>query len=255
MKVTFIGTGSGKTSLKRFHSSLLFSFNNYNLLIDAGDGISRALLNADVKYNSINGILFTHLHPDHFSGLAALIVQMKMFNRIKPLEIYVYKNYVEDFKSFLLGCNLIEEKMDFGIFYKPFDDNEKFTVNNELEILPRENSHLDELKKFRQYSERTFYCASFLFKYQNRYLMYTADIGEKSDLNLFKDFKPDVLIAEVTHIKISELVEYLRSPGSPKTYLTHITEDDEAEIIEYLKNLQEPGIQIQSAEDRQAIEF
>ena len=44
MQLTFIGTGSGRTSIDRFHSSLLFTVNDKNILIDAGDSISRAML-------------------------------------------------------------------------------------------------------------------------------------------------------------------------------------------------------------------
>ncbi|MDZ7623513.1 MAG: hypothetical protein U5J96_03575 [Ignavibacteriaceae bacterium] len=44
MKITFLGTSSGKASLNRYHSALLFTSEKYNLLVDAGDGISRALM-------------------------------------------------------------------------------------------------------------------------------------------------------------------------------------------------------------------
>ena len=88
MKIKFIGTGSGKTSLNQFHSSLLLISKNYNLLVDAGDGISRALLFNEIEFNIIDGILLTHLHPDHFSGLATLIVQMKMMKRKNSLDIF-----------------------------------------------------------------------------------------------------------------------------------------------------------------------
>ena len=72
MVITFIGTGSGEASLKREHSSILISSEKFNLLIDTGDGISKAILKAGIDFNSINGIIFTHLHPDHYSGLAVL---------------------------------------------------------------------------------------------------------------------------------------------------------------------------------------
>jgi ribonuclease Z len=255
LKVTFVGTGSGKTSLKRYHSSILVSFNNYNLLVDAGDGISRALLNGNINFNSISGILFTHLHPDHFSGLSALVVQMKMFYRTDPLEIYVYEKYVDDVKSFLLSCNLIPEKLDFKVLYKLFSDNKEFYVNNELKILPRGNSHLAELKKYDNYSERIFYGASFLFSYQNKNLMYTADIGSKDDLELFNDFHLDILISEITHISISDLFEKIKLLGSPRTFITHITEEDEPKINSFLKNLTIKEGKIELAADRQIVEF
>ena len=255
MKVTFVGTGSGKTSLKRYHSSLLFSFNGYNLLIDTGDGISRALLAANIDFNSINGILFTHLHPDHFSGLSALIVQMKMFNRTNPLEIYIYKNFVQQVKDYLITCNLLTEKMDFEILYNPFSNNRKFLINEELKVVTRENSHLSELKKYDKYSNRSFYCASFLFSYNNKNLIYTADIGSQNDLELFKDFKPDILISEITHIAITDLFEKIDLLGSPITYLTHISEKDETDITDFLNNVSDKVRKIELADDRQIIEF
>jgi len=52
MQLTFIGTGSGRTSLDRFHSSLLFTTSDKNVLIDAGDSISRALKRQQVPINS-----------------------------------------------------------------------------------------------------------------------------------------------------------------------------------------------------------
>ena len=255
MKITFVGTGSGKTALKRYHSSLLLSFDGYNLLVDAGDSVSRALLKAEIKYNSINGILFTHLHPDHFSGLGALIVQMKMFKRTNPLEIFVFKDLIGEVKNYLLTCNLLSEKMDFEIIFRPFSDNAEFLVNERLKIIPRENSHLSELNKYSQYSNKSFYCASFLFSYKNKNLIYTGDIGSKKDLELFNEFKADILVSEITHITISDLLEKLVILGSPRTYITHITDDDEAGIVHLLDKLSPDGKKIELANDRQTIQF
>ena len=88
MKIIFLGTSSGKTSANRFHSSLVLSYRDYNLLIDSGEGTSRALINCKIDFNSIDGILLTHLHPDHFAGLPGLITQMKMHQRKKSLQIF-----------------------------------------------------------------------------------------------------------------------------------------------------------------------
>jgi ribonuclease Z len=254
LKVTFIGTGSGKTSLKRYHSALLLSFDRYNLLVDAGDGISRALLNANVNYNSINGILFTHLHPDHFSGLGALLVQMKMFSRTEHLEIFIFEKYVKDVKKFLISCNLIPEKMGFEISYKPFYDDKEFYVDNDFEVIPRENSHLEELIKYNQYSKQRFYSASFLFSFKGKNFLYTADIGSAEDLVLFNDFRLDALISEITHIKISELLQKIEFLGSPHTYLIHIPENED-EILKVLAKSGDRGKKIVIASDRQTIEI
>jgi hypothetical protein len=180
---------------------------------------------------------------------------MKMYKRTKPLEIYIYRSFVQEVKDYLITCNLLSEKMDFEILYNPFSDNRKFVINEELKILPRENSHLSELKKYDKYSNRTFYSASFLFSYGNKNLFYTSDIGSQNDLELFKDFKLDILISEITHLTISDLLGKMDLLGSPITYLTHIPEDEEAEINDFLNKMSEKVRKIELADDRQIIEF
>ncbi|MCK5087559.1 MAG: MBL fold metallo-hydrolase, partial [Melioribacteraceae bacterium] len=98
MKVTFIGTGSGKVSLERFHSSILVSKKNSNLLIDVGDSISRALLNLNISINSIDQILISHNHADHYSGIASLVTQMKLLERSKPLKIFTHQLLSDNLK-------------------------------------------------------------------------------------------------------------------------------------------------------------
>ncbi len=98
-EIKFIGTGSGKISLNRFHSSFLISTEKFNLLVDAGDGISKALLIQKIDFNSIDGILISHLHADHFSGLPSLIAQMKMNNREKDLSIFANENLINFIKD------------------------------------------------------------------------------------------------------------------------------------------------------------
>jgi len=118
VKITFIGTSSGKVSLTRFHSSLVISSEKFNLLVDAGDGISRALMSSGLRFNSTNGILFTHLHPDHFSGLPALIVQMKMMNRNEPLDIFIHESLKAVVEEFLISSYLLPERMDLKFITK-----------------------------------------------------------------------------------------------------------------------------------------
>ncbi len=113
MDITFLGTGSGKASLKRNHSSFIISSSNYNLLIDSGDGISRAFLQNKIPFDFIDGILLTHLHPDHFSGFAALIVQMKMIDRTKNLDVFVSESLLNVVKDYLTKSYIFEEKLDF----------------------------------------------------------------------------------------------------------------------------------------------
>ncbi|MBT8387467.1 MAG: MBL fold metallo-hydrolase, partial [Ignavibacteria bacterium] len=130
MEITFIGTGSGKASLNREHSSFLISSKKFNLLVDAGDGISKACLKANLDFNSINGIIFSHLHPDHYTGLAALIVQMKMYKRTEPLTIVVHEELINVIENYLINSYLFPERLGFKINYEPFAIKKSFSISD-----------------------------------------------------------------------------------------------------------------------------
>lgn len=238
MKITFIGTGSGKASLNRKHTSFLFTSGEYNLLVDAGDGISHALMNSRINFETINGILFSHLHPDHFSGLPSLIVQMKMMNRNKPLNIFIHESLKAVVEEFLLRSYLLPERMEFEIHYKTFADDERFIITEEFSFLARKNSHLGNLEKFKdKYPSLSLYSASFLFEAWNKKVIYTSDVGSEEDLLLFRDFIPDILISEVTHISPLAIIEKVIKINSGKVYLTHYSDEDIPAISENLANL------------------
>jgi ribonuclease Z len=238
VKITFIGTSSGKTSLKRNHSSLLFSSEKYNLLVDAGDGISRALRSGGINFNSINGILFTHLHPDHFSGLPALIVQMKMINRNEPLDIFIHDSLINVVEEFILKSYLLPERMGFEILYKTFRDNERSIISESFSFLARMNSHLSNLEKFKnKYPSLSLYSASFLFETEHKKVIYTSDIGSEEDLFLFSEVVPDIFISEVTHLSPSIILDNIVGLNPGKIYLTHYSDEDIPAVSDILATL------------------
>lgn len=237
MILTFIGTGSGKASLEREHSSILISSKKFNLLIDAGDGISKAFLKAKIDFNSVNGIIFSHLHPDHYTGLAALIVQMKMFNRKKPLTIFLNKELVGFINNFLINSYLFPERLGFEIDYKSFTTKKTFTINEEINVLAEQNSHLTELTKYKNYSNLSFACLSFLINVGGKSIHFTGDVGDKDDLYLFNKTKTDILISETTHISLDDIITASGKIHPSKIILTHITDDEEGKLRSGLQQL------------------
>jgi len=238
-ELVFIGTGSGKVSLNRFHSSFLILTSRYNLLIDAGDGISKALLTGEINFSSIDGILITHLHPDHYTGLAALIVQMKMCERKKHLDIIINTEHVNVIQKFILNSYLFPERMGFAIHYKSIINDELFNVNNEISFISRQNSHLVPVSGLEKYKLQSFSCSSFLLNIENIKIHYTGDIGSKNDLLLFSDYTIDYLISEVTHIQPNDILNsYSNDALPPKIILTHITDEDINNLKELIVNLQ-----------------
>ncbi len=239
-ELIFIGTSSGKTSVNRFHSSFLISTSNYNLLIDAGDGISKALLTQQVSYDVIDGILFSHLHPDHYTGLATLIVQMKMIERKKTLDVFINSELADVIRNFLIQSYLFPEKIGFAIEYHPLTDNVKFKINDDISFIPRQNSHLSSVSKLEDYKSRSFSSNSFLLRVDDKNIHYTSDVGEKDDLQLFKDKTIDCLISEVTHINPEDIITTFDKSVLPgQIIFTHISDDDLISLQKFILELPE----------------
>ena len=237
MKILFVGTSSGETSRTRNHSSLLIQSDDHNLLIDCGDGISKALLNFGIDFNSIGSVLLTHNHADHFAGLASLITQMKIHMRSQPLQIVTHSNLVSSLKSFLISSYLFKEKLEFKINFIPFNFGIRQKLASNISFTSKQNSHIVQTELLEEYPREIFVSSSVLIEPASKKIFYTSDIGSREDLFLFKEEKFDWLITETTHIDIDILFSSFKETGAVKFFLTHYNDETENLLIEKCKKL------------------
>ncbi|MBT8387525.1 MAG: MBL fold metallo-hydrolase, partial [Ignavibacteria bacterium] len=174
-----------------------------------------------------------------YTGLAALIVQMKMCKRNETLTIFVHEELVNVINDFLINSFLFPERLGFKINYEPFTIKKSFLINDEIEFLADQNSHLTELTEHENYSNISFTSLSFLFKVEGKRIHYTGDVGGEEDLYIFKDIKTDVFITETTHISLEEILIAVEKINPSKLLLTHITEEDESKLNFDLNQLPE----------------
>jgi ribonuclease Z len=227
VKIIFLGTGSGKTSLKRHHSSVLISSENYNLLVDCGDGISSAILKQNISFSSIDSILISHFHADHYSGLASLITQMKLLGRKETLTIFIHKSLKDFLEDYFFHSYLFREKLGFEMKVISFEIGEKIKLTQSFGFTSRLNSHLEKYRKYNSTNKLSLVSLSFLFNDEKNSAIYSGDIGSQ-DLYLFND-KVDWFITEVSHIDLKELSIIFNKNRPEKIILTHI--DDETEVV------------------------
>ncbi|MBK9097638.1 MAG: MBL fold metallo-hydrolase [bacterium] len=256
MKIIFLGTSSGKVSVSRNYSSILFSSGKYNLLVDAGEGISRSLIHNNISFDSVDGILFTHLHPDHSAGLPGLIIQMKMNKRKKDLQIFVYKSLQNVIQDFLLNSYILPERKNFEIEYVTFNENEKIKVAEEFYFTGRKNSHLNKLESYTKiYPSLKLFSGSFLFEVDGKKIVYTSDIGAEEDLSIFDEINPDIVISEANHITVQSIIEKYQASSS-RIILTHYSDEEFQSISEILANLPNATKdRIEIARDSQILEI
>ncbi|MBL6649037.1 MAG: ribonuclease Z [Flavobacteriaceae bacterium] len=114
MKLTILGTSSAYPTLDRFTASQVLQINGKSFLIDCGEGIQTQLRKNKIKFNSIEDVLISHLHGDHFFGLPGLILTFNLLGRQKPLNIYGPKGIKNIIISLLkIGNTWTNYKLNF----------------------------------------------------------------------------------------------------------------------------------------------
>jgi len=88
MRVTFLGCGDAFGSGGRFNTCFMVDAADTRFLIDCGASSMVAIRKAGIDPNSIDAVLITHLHGDHFGGLVFLLMDAQLMSRReRPLVI------------------------------------------------------------------------------------------------------------------------------------------------------------------------
>ena len=94
MQLDVIGCGDAYDS-GRTNASILVSENRFNLLVDCGPTVPRALFARELSPEFIDAIYITHSHPDHCLGLTALLNWMASKGRRTAITIIAQKAQIE----------------------------------------------------------------------------------------------------------------------------------------------------------------
>ena len=95
MKLTILGCHSATPRVNAHPTSQVLEIRNHLFLIDCGEGTQVQLRKHKVKFSRIKHIFISHLHGDHYFGLAGLISTFRLLTREADLHIYGPKGLKE----------------------------------------------------------------------------------------------------------------------------------------------------------------
>ena len=75
VRVTFLGTGDAFNARGRCHASYLVAAPSATLLLDCGPSILLAMNRDGQTPDGLDAVVLSHLHGDHFAGLAFLLLR------------------------------------------------------------------------------------------------------------------------------------------------------------------------------------
>jgi ribonuclease Z len=87
-ELTILGCSSATPTSTRNPSAQLLNIAERFFLIDCGEGTQIQLRKYKLKFQRINHIFISHLHGDHYFGLAGLLSSMHLLGRTVDLHLY-----------------------------------------------------------------------------------------------------------------------------------------------------------------------
>lgn len=213
----------------------LIKYNNKNVLLDCGNGITR-LLKLPKDLENLN-VIITHYHKDHFGDIGALQYASYVYHNLgilnSKIKIYLPENDINFSKQMIISSP------ESYAEYFDINDNFSFSVDDLNVSFKDNNSHSIE---------------SFMVKLQNKdfKIVYTSDVGI-TNFNALIDFckDADLLICESSflkkynsnskvHLTAYDASILAKESNSKKLLLTHFwpEEDKNSYLNEAMQNFQ-----------------
>mgnify|MGYP000471452778 FL=1 len=225
-KITFLGTGTSQgipiigsrhpvclsqnLKDKRLRSSVLLQWKNYNYIIDCGPDFRQQMLKNNCRH--IDGIMFTHEHADHTSGLDDI---RPYFFRQGDIPIYGTQRVVENlFHRF--GYILNSQNKYPGaptVKVQIISKNNNFSIGNQI-VTPVEVMH-------NSLSVMGYRIGGFSYLTDVKYI--NADQMEKvrnSEVLVLNALRIE---SHPTHLNLEEALGLVEELKPKKAYFTHIS--------------------------------
>ena len=87
MYLTILGSGAALPTGRRRCAAQLLNIGGFKMLIDCAEGTQDRIRHNHIKLQSISTVVISHLHGDHFFGLAGLLSTMHLCGRAEPITI------------------------------------------------------------------------------------------------------------------------------------------------------------------------
>jgi ribonuclease BN (tRNA processing enzyme) len=224
MRLQFLGSGDAFGSGGRFNMCMLGESGSTRFLLDCGASSLIAMKRFGVLPDSIETILITHFHADHFGGLPFFVLDAQFSKRCTPLTIAgppgLPSRLKEAMDLFFPGSSKIAQKFDIRI----------------LELKPGEQALINELR-VTPYVVSASHVADFLslalrVEIDGRTLTYSGD-ADWCDALAKAAYEADLFVCEAYfyekeiryHLNFRTLEEHLSEICPKRLILTHMNDD------------------------------
>jgi ribonuclease Z len=249
-QVIILGTASAVPDSEHENTHLAILGKERSVLIDCAGSPVQRLQKAGIDINNLTDLVLTHFHPDHVSGVPALLMNMWLTGRTKSLNVYGLHYTLDRVERLMEFYSWAAWPDFFPVAFVRLPETEIAPVLDcpELKIYSSPVCHLVPTIGLRME-----------VKQNGKVLAYSCDTEPCDNvIRLAKD--ADVLIHEATgamegHSSAAQAGEIARKAGSSSLYLIHYSTGEHFNENLVQEAQETFGGPVQLAEDFMRISF
>jgi len=223
MQLQFIGCGDALGSGGRANTCFHVTGENVNFLIDCGASSLPALKRLNVVRDSIDLILITHFHGDHFGGLPFFLLDAQFTRRTRPLVIAgpqgIETRLTQVMEALFEHSSKTKQRFDLSVVALDPEQSRSFGA---VKVTPYPVVHGESGGPFLAYR----------IEAEGRVIAYSADT-EWTDTLIPAAREADLFIAEAyyydkivkNHLSLKTLEAHLAEINARRLILTHMSDD------------------------------
>jgi ribonuclease BN (tRNA processing enzyme) len=223
MQLRFIGCGDALGSGGRANTCFHVTGGNVNFLIDCGASSLPALKRLDVVRDSIDLILITHFHGDHFGGLPFFLLDAQFTRRTRPLVIAgpqgIETRLAQVMEAMFEHSSKTKQRFDLSVVALNPEESRGFGA---VKVTPYPVVHGESGGPFLAYR----------IEAEGRTIAYSADTewtetlipaAHDADLFIVEAYYYDRIVKN--HLSLKTLEAHLSGINARRLILTHMSDD------------------------------
>lgn len=219
LRILLHGTGAGNPSGDRGASAASITFGDGSvLLLDAGEGCSRALLRDGIRLNDITTVAVSHMHADHWAGLPNLVMGWSLSKRTAPVDLYLPPGSIEFFRTILRTSYVLPERLDFPLH---FHELCPIALPDDFRLRPFGTSHLEKYRAQAAEFKLSYPAFGYVLEREGMKLLFSQDIGSEDDLTEELSGS-QLVVCELTHVDPARLLALAADAGVGRVVFTHV---------------------------------
>lgn len=236
LQITLHGTGAGHPSGDRGASAATVRFNGGSvLLLDAGEGCSRALIRDGIALEDIVAAAISHMHADHWAGFPNLVMGWSLGNRTSPVDLYLPPGSIDFFRNVLEFSYILPERLGFPMH---FHELNRFELPDGWALRPFRTTHLNGYSSHAERLGLSYPAYGYVLRNGDRKVVFSQDLASEDDL-VPELPGAELVVCEMAHVDPARLIRLATDAGVGRVVFTHIPPDgpslpEERDGIEWL---------------------